>query len=219
MYLGFQENIEPVVFRQELENSRDKGLPIEITKYVQCHPARKHDLFLIPNGTVHSAGAGNLVLEISATPYIFTFKMYDWLRLDLNGKPRPINIEHAFENLRFDRKGSTVAAGLISVPRVLEEGEDFRIVHLPTHEDHFYDVHRLEFDTAISIETQGSCQVLMLVEGTEIELLVGGLRTVFKYAETFVIPAAANSCTLINKGRRRTKVIKAFLKDESLTHS
>ncbi|MBC7418087.1 MAG: hypothetical protein H7325_08040, partial [Pedobacter sp.] len=73
VYLGFQEDINPAKFRNELENSRDNGSKVEIAKYVQSHHSQKHDLFLIPNSTIHSAGAGNMVLEISATPYIFTF--------------------------------------------------------------------------------------------------------------------------------------------------
>jgi mannose-6-phosphate isomerase class I len=213
VYLGFQDDIDPLEFRKQLEQSRDHGTEMEMTRYVQAHQAKKHDLFLIPNGTVHSAGAGNLVLEISATPYIFTFKMYDWLRLDLNGKPRAINIEHAFNNLNFDRKGAKVEQELISKPYVICRGNDWQVVHLPTHSEHFYDVHRVEFDTSISIATEELCHVLMLVEGTSIEVTTAsGVKMTFYYAETFVIPAGAGHYTLANMGGYGAKVIKAFLK-------
>lgn len=212
VYLGFQEDINPEEFRNKLEESQEKGVEIDITKYVQEHEAKKHDLFLIPNGTVHSAGAGNLVLEISATPYIFTFKMYDWLRLDLNGEPRAINIDHAFNNLKFDRKGDKVTEELISKQSVIEKGADWELVHVPTHKEHFYDVHRVEFDSEFTISTEGSCHVLMLVEGTSVEVEANGEKITYNYAETFVIPAVAGSYTLRNNGKERAKVVKAFLK-------
>lgn len=212
VYLGFQEDIQPEVFKETLENSQANNEVVDIEKFVQCHEAEKHDLFLIPNGTVHSAGAGNLVLEISATPYIFTFKMYDWLRLDLDGNPRPINIEHAFNNLDFSRKGQKVRRELISAPHVLEETDGYRLIHLPTHAEHFYDVHRIEFNKEVEIQTGDGCHVLMLVEGDAMQVESGGRSTSFAYAETVVIPAAAGSYKLINKGKERIKVIKAFLK-------
>ncbi|MGY3054725.1 mannose-6-phosphate isomerase class I [Pedobacter sp. UYEF25] len=213
VYLGFQENIDPKEFRLALEESRDNGQEIEITDYVQSIPAKKHDLFLIPNGTVHSAGAGNMVLEISATPYIFTFKMYDWLRLGLDGKPRPINIEHAFENLRFEFKGDKVQEELVSKSSVITTGSDWKIVHLPTHKDHFYDVERFEFASEITANTEDCCHVLMLVEGESISVNTANKElAIYHYLETFVIPADAISYTLKNKGKSNAKVIKAFLK-------
>jgi len=152
-------------------------------------------------------------LEISSTPYIFTFKMYDWLRLDLDGKPRPINIEHAYNNLYFDRKGQKVVDELISKPKTTEKTDTYEILHLPTHENHFYDVHRLEFDNEIKVETNNKCHVLMLVEGSSISIITEkGKELKFNYAETIVIPAAAQSYTIVNHSNNRAKVVKAFVK-------
>jgi hypothetical protein len=103
-----------------------------VERFVQVHPARKHDLFLIPNGTIHCSGIDNLVLEISATPYIFTFKMYDWMRLDLDGKPRPLNIDRAFENLYFDRKGAACRRVHRQTARAGAR-PGWELIHQPTH--------------------------------------------------------------------------------------
>jgi hypothetical protein len=178
-------------------------------------PSEKHRLFLIPNGTIHCSGIDNLVLEISATPYIFTFKMYDWLRLDLEGKPRPLNIQRAFDNLYFERRGQRVEHELIVNPTLIQEGEDWQVFHLATHPSHFYDVHRMEFNTSIGVQTDGSPHLLMLVEGTSLNLETArGKRQHFNYAETFIVPAAAESYRLINEGKSTAKVIKAFLKQD-----
>ncbi|GAA4100860.1 class I mannose-6-phosphate isomerase [Mucilaginibacter panaciglaebae] len=214
VYLGFQEDINSQKFKEALIGSQKNNVELQITDYVQAHTAKKHDLFLIPNGTIHSAGANNLVLEISATPYIFTFKMYDWLRLDLDGNPRPINIDHAFNNLVFDRKGDKVQQELISKPAVIEQGDGYELIHLPTHAEHFYDVHRLDFDNKVNVTTGSSCHVMMLVEGESVLLeTADGTKHAFAYAETFVIPEAAKSYTLTNLGKSKARVIKAFLKD------
>ena len=213
VYLGFQKDIDPDEFRCALEHSYETKEELDVEKYVQKLHAKKHDLFLIPHGTVHCSGINNMVLEISATPYIYTFKMYDWQRLDLDGNPRPLNIEHAFKNLDFSRKGSVVKETLVSKPKVEEFGDTWKKVHLPTHEDHFYDIYRYEFNDEVVIENLGQCHILMLVEGSSIELeLVDAVRE-FHYAETFAIPAATESYKLINKGDSIAKVIVSFVKD------
>jgi mannose-6-phosphate isomerase class I len=215
-YLGFRAGVDPAELRECLESSERTGEALDVDRFVQSVPIAPHDLLLIPSGTIHCSGVHTLVLEISATPYIFTFKMYDWQRLGLDGVPRPLNIERAFRNLCFERQGEEALRQLISRPRTIEAGADWQIVHLPTHHEHFYDIHRIEFDTEITLKTQGSPHVLMLVEGTSICVeTAGGMRAQFNFIETFIVPAAAGSYKLINLGVSRAKVVKAFIKPQT----
>ena len=216
VYLGFQENIDKDEFAAALRKSQEESKALEITDYVQSHPASKHELFLIPNGTIHASGAGNLVLEISSAPYIFTFKMYDWVRLDMDGRPRPINIDHGLANVRFDRKGHVVQDTLISHPYVMEDKADYRKEHVPTHRDHFYDVHRytLHKGGKVVIDEKDKVHVWMIVEGQHAELITScGRKYGYNYLETFIVPASAGTYTVVNNGDEDVVLVKAFVKD------
>jgi len=213
VFLGFRDDIDPAAFRRDLERSARDGTPVDVERHVNTVGARAHDLFLIPGGTIHCSGIDNLVLEISSTPYIFTFKMYDWMRTDLDGTPRTLNIARAFDNLAFERRGRRVGEELVSHPVVEAEGDGWKIVHLPTHPDHLYDVHRFDLTGTVSVATNGSCHVMNLVEGEWVLLeTAGGMRARFNYAETFIVPAAAGSFRLTNGGSRPAKVVATFLK-------
>ncbi|SMO71732.1 ROK family protein [Solitalea koreensis] len=214
VYLGFQEDINPVEFKSALLDAQNNGIEMQAEKYVQKFKANKHDLFLIPNGTIHASGKNNMVLEISSTPYIFTFKMYDWLRLGLNGQPRPINIEHAFENLYFERKGKMVQETLISQPTLIAEGRNYKQFQLPTHPEHFYAIERFEFTDEINVNTNNQCHICMLVEGNKVEVSVENKTDVFNYAETFVIPAATNKYSVKNNSVKKAMLVIAYVKDE-----
>lgn len=216
VYLGFQEGIERDEFADAVRQSQATGKKMEITRYVQRFPSQKHSFFLIPNGTIHASGSGNLVLEISSAPYIFTFKMYDWMRLDMDGRPRPINIEHGLNNVRFERNGEIVKETLISKPRILEKNEAYTLEHLPTHPDHFYDVHRylLHNGHRIEIETENRCHVWMVVEGKWVDVeTANGRKEHYNYLETFIIPAAAKSYVFTNTSGNDVMLVKAFVKD------
>jgi mannose-6-phosphate isomerase class I len=213
VFLGFRDNIEPENFRKELENSVEHNTAFDPEKYILRHQVRKHDLLLIPYGTIHGSGKDNLVLEISTTPYIFTFKMYDWLRPDLDGKPRTLNIDRGMTNLFFDRKGNYVNENLIVRPEMLDSGSDWRLFHLPTHVTHSYDIHRYHFQSTIDILTNNKCLVMSLTEGQSIDIeTMNGFKTSFCYAETFVIPAEAESVRITNNSSSEAVLVMAFMK-------
>jgi len=211
--LGFRENIDPEEFNKTLVTSAEVKTPVDIQEYVQQHPSAKHDFFLIPEGTIHGSGANNLVLEISTTPYIFTFKMYDWLRMDLDGSPRDLNIVRAMENLDFSRKGKIITADFISKPVLLAEGPGWKQFHLPTHPLHYYDVWRYHIKSSAYIETNNKFHVLNLVEGEEILVETrNGMSMKFSYAETFAIPAAAGGYKVSSLSGEEVWLVIAFIK-------
>lgn len=212
VYLGFQDGIDPNEFENALSKSIEEENEVEITKYVQRFKARKHDFYLIPPGTIHSAGEGNLVLEISSTPYIFTFKMYDWLRPGLDGKPRPLNLERGMSNVVFEYSGKQVEDELISKPSLIESNKDFELYHLPTHKKHLYDVHRYKLNSSVTINMENKAHVLSLVEGDKIEIIANGKSTVYNYAESILIPASVYQYIIKNLTEKPTIIVKAFIK-------
>ena len=125
VYLGAKEGIEPEEFIAALNRAQKTG-KIDVERYVNKWPAKKHDHFLIPGGTLHCSGKNAMVLEISSTPYIFTFKLWDWGRLGLDGKLRPINIEHGRKVIDFSRDTEWVKENLIDRFEPLEKTDTYR---------------------------------------------------------------------------------------------
>lgn len=212
VYLGLREDADSQTFKADALAARDQARPFEIGNYVNSFPSQPHDLFLIPSGTVHCSGANNLVLEISATPYIFTFKIYDYLRRDLTGKLRHVHLDHAFANLDTKRTTSWVRQNLIPQPELLREGQGWAEYRIGKSNLLFFSIHRLEFTTAINDETHGKFAVLNLVEGDHCEVLSEGNEPVeLRFAETLILPASIQHYTLRNTGNKPCKAVKAFV--------
>ena len=213
VYIGLTEECDPADFKKALEDSIKFGKEVDIDKFVNHEPSKPHDLFLIPNGTVHCSGEGNLVLEISATPYIFTFKIYDYLRRDLEGNLRPINIERGFENIRFERRKKWVQENLIAKPKVIKHGEGRQEVVLYDAPFTFYNIHRIEFDNEYIMNTNGIAYSTNLVQGEEVEILSqNGRMSKLSYLETMIIPAATGEIKIVNKGKGSCKMVMVYVK-------
>jgi len=208
VYLGLTEDCDPGEFRSALEESQNSGKEVDIDKYVNSEPAKPHDLFLIPNGTVHCSGRGNLVLEISTTPYIFTFKLYDYLRKDLNGDLRPINIEHAFNNIYFHRRKKWVQENLLAKPELVDQGRGWQkyvLYRLPLT---FYDIFRVHIEEFYEFATEDHAFAVNLVAGKKVEISSGsGHSSPLAYLESMVIPAAAGHVTIRNQDKSPCKLV------------
>lgn len=213
VYLGFKEPVDPQAIQQSLKTSSREGQTWDVEAYVHKLPAKVHDLFMIPNGTIHCSGKGNLVLEISATPYIYTFKLYDYLRRDLQGRLRPINIERGAANLYWDRTAAWVDQHLVAKPKLVVETEDVQEWELMNIPQNFYLIHRVDFERECEWDTDHRSFMINLVEGEQIELVTeAGFRTRLSYLESMVIPARTGRVRIINRGKQACKLIKVFVK-------
>lgn len=213
VYLGLQEDADPEAFRQALAGSAAEGVEVDVDRFVHSVESRPHDLFLIPSGTIHCSGAGNLVLEISATPYIFTFKVYDYLRRDLEGNLRPINLDRAWANLRFERRGAWVQEHLVPQPRLLREGPGWKEFVLMERPEFFYSIHRLDFEAPVRYDTEGRALAVNLVEGEAVELVAAnGRRVGLRYLESAVVPAATGRFEIAPVGARPCKLVLVYVR-------
>ena len=218
VYLGLKEGIDPEQMIRDLRASEDSGSRFDDTAYIQSWPARRHDHFLIPGGTVHCSGKDCMVLEISATPYIFTFKLWDWGRLGMDGKPRPINIDHGIQNIQWNRTENWVRKNLVSRTETVSDGDGWREERTGLHELEFIETRRHRFTGTVLHHTRNTVQVIALVEGREIivESPAGSFEPfVVHFAETFIVPAAVGEFTIRPSGESEGKeciTIKAFVR-------
>ncbi|CAN5757271.1 class I mannose-6-phosphate isomerase [soil metagenome] len=212
IFLGLRADADLDAFRVEAARAEDPGLELDPERYLQTHPAVQHRLYLIPAGTAHASGADNLVLEISATPYLYTLRFYDWLRRDLEGELRPVHLAHAFSNLDPSRSGKSVRRDLVPEPKAVRRGLGWVELELGRLPDLFFAVHRLDFEQAVEEDTAGRFHVLNLVAGERVEIESGaGEVHGLAYAETIVIPAAVGPYRLRRVGGGACKVVKAFV--------
>jgi len=213
VYLGLKDLCEPENFKSALLESAEKGTELDMDCYVSSVPSKPHDLFLIPNGTVHCSGTGNMVLEISATPYIFTFKIYDYLRKDLEGNYRTLNIERAFENIHFERSEAWVTENLLRGPEIFKEGRGWIDYILYDKPFSFYNIHRIDFTEQFDYETEDRGLTINLVEGESIEITgENGSVSVLSLYETMIVPAAAGSLNFRNIGSGMCRLILVYVK-------
>lgn len=219
VYLGLKENIDSNEMIEDLRSAQKGDIIFDAEKYINKFPAKKHDHFLIPAGTCHCSGSGAMVLEISATPYIFTFKLWDWERLGLDGLPRPVHVEHGKEVIAWERTTPWVEKNLVNaVYEVKEDNNTCKIEHTGLHELEFIETRRYTFKEKTYHKTNNSVNMLNLIDGKEaiVESVDGSFAPfIVHYAETFIIPASVSEYTIRPYGMSENEeimVIKAYVR-------
>ena len=218
VYLGLKTGIDKNEMIEDLRKAQKGEIVFNTEKYVNKLPAKKHDHYLIPGGTVHCSGSEALVLAISSTPNLFTFKLWDWQRLGLDGKPRPINVERGKEVIDWKRDTEYVKQHLANHLTKISEGDGWREERTGLHPNEFIETRRHWFTKPVTHHTNNSVNVLNLIEGEEaiIESPNGAFKPfVVHYAETFIIPANVNEYIISPYGKSAGKecaTIKAYVR-------
>lgn len=218
VYIGLKTGVNPDEMVENLREAQRGEHAFDTEKYVNKVPARKHDHFLIPGGTIHCSGAEALVLEISSTPNIFTFKLWDWDRLGLDGVPRPINVERGKDVIDWKRDTDYVHTKLMNRISEVREGDGWREEKTGLHQNEFIETRRHWFTKTVTHHTNNSVNVLNLVEGEEavIESPAGSFDPfIVHYAETFIIPASVGEYTVTPHGKAsgtECATIKAYIR-------
>lgn len=137
-----------------------------------------------------------MVLEISATPYIFTFKLWDWGRVGLDGLPRPVHIAHGEQNIQWDRTTGWVKENLVNPWVTLDETEANKVVRTGLHEREFIETRVYTLTEACELECEGTVSTCNVVggKGAVIESTDGSFEPYeVHYAETFIIPGSVKN--------------------------
>ncbi len=218
VYLGTKEGIDRDAMLRDLRIAQEGSRPFPTDEYINSFPARKHDHFAIPAGTVHCSGANSMVLEISATPFIFTFKLWDWGRVGLDGIPRPVHLDHGAKNIQWERDTTWVRENLIDQTVELRRDDDVVEERTGLHELEFIETRRHWFEQRATHDTAGTVNVLNLVEGDEVRVVsptAAFAPFVVHYAETFVVPAEVGAYVIERteaSQSARFATVKAFVR-------
>ena len=218
VYLGLREDVDAGEMMAALEEANAGGAPFDATRYVNRFPAHAHDHFLIPAGTIHCSGAGTMVLEISATPYLFTFKLWDWGRVGLDGRPRPVHLGHGRQVIRWDRDTGWVRRNLVGRAREVEESCGAARVEV-TRQQELEPLETRRYEIAPGqralLDTRGTLSVLNLVGGSEVTVSspTGAFPPlVIHYVETFVVPASVGRFEVANASGGTAILMRAHVR-------
>ncbi len=86
------------VGREDFERALRDGKVAEKIHHIAMKPG---DAIFIPSGRIHAIGAGNVIVEVQQNSDT-TYRVFDWNRLGLDGKPRQLHIEESMQSIDFD---------------------------------------------------------------------------------------------------------------------
>ncbi|MEX2578608.1 MAG: type I phosphomannose isomerase catalytic subunit [Verrucomicrobiales bacterium] len=174
IYAGLREGVTEDRFREALEQGTAE-------ECVHAIPTETGDHIFIPSGRLHAIGAGLTIYEIQQNSDT-TYRVYDWNRVGLDGKPRRLHVEESLKCIDFDDVEPTMDA---PKDALLTECEHFRI-----------EEHGLQPGDDIQTTTAGRFAIVTVVMGAVTSTAVPPEVDTFREGDFFIVPAGADASTL-----------------------
>jgi Phosphomannose isomerase len=216
-FLGFKDGADVDRFVSDILRSEKEHIPVDYESYVNAVPSKPGLQVMIPAGTIHASGRNQLVLEIgSLTVGSYTYKMYDYLRQDLDGSLRPIHSRHGAKVLRRERDATWVSQNIVQEPRVIREGEGFVERTVGQHELLYFCLRTVSFASGYPDDTKGQFHVLTLVNGerARVESIEDPARCYeLAYLDIVLVPASLGPYRVLNLGNQPATIHKTLLKE------
>lgn len=202
LYSGFKISLSTEEYKRMVKNGT-------IVEALARHEVHKGDVFYIPAGRVHAICRGVMLAEVQQSSDV-TYRIYDYNRLGLNGKPRELHTELAAKALNFQVQEE------YRTEYSYQENRANRVIDSPffsvrvTEFDNTFHRNLLKYDSfIISMCLNGDCKLKVRCTGDEILLREG---------YSCLIPAAIADYD-ITPVNGKTKVLDAYIDnmDRSLT--
>lgn len=192
LVLGLKDGVDAHDFAEGLRNG-------SILAYLNDIPVKPGDAFYIPAGTVHAILKGIRLAEIQQNSDI-TYRIYDWGRPGLDGRPRELHLEDGLRAIDFQRGGIAPAVGVI----VQEHGWRRQILVACPH----FAVELLEVEMLQGQIPSDRFEVWMVLSGTG-TLTAGTTEYQMNPGETWIMPAGMRDFELAGQ----IKFLKTYVPD------
>lgn len=152
---------------------------------LQRMQVKKGDFIYVPSGTIHAIGKGIVILETQQSSDI-TYRVYDYDRMDAEGKCRELHIEHAVAVTNCPH----LAALKQDVKDILGDLESTRLI-----EEQYFTVYHWKLAGKIETPLKKNFLLMSVIEG-EGEIAVCGNRSLIKKGDNFIIPVTVDEYTI-----------------------
>ena len=222
-FIGFRDDADIPQFFKEIEDADTRQIPCDYMKYVSYEPSVPGLQVMLPAGTIHSSGRNQVILEIgSLTIGSYTYKMYDYLRLDFDGKQRPIHTYLGEKCVNQERRYSVIHDPnspdyIVQQPRLDAKGEGWEEYILGENPQMYISLRRLEFEKVCEQDTKNEkFHVLTLVDGDKVRV-----RSVehperyfdMDFMEIVCVPADMGKYVIENLGKEPVRIHKTTLRE------